>query len=510
MYHSDSDDTIEEDLIQTLVNKEENERNLSNKHDDEDVLETFHCQDNSKQGSFLSETSIKKEQAAENMTEGDFKMSLVPEDEKDAKGVLLNSKKEDMNLIDQKGNTSGESKIVELDLDTDEDDFIRNLVLKEEKENNKTQTSKPVRYLFHSLQSLDDNLDSSDDTEDDEDFIRALVHGEENRFNIEEETISNKATLSSKIRDSNQIRMTQNEISENEEDISFTDIFQADSDIPIEINSVSQSQPAAEASVYAFGNVSLTGTEKSVVSQAECSKDIFDMPDFSGLFLQNESKSNQNLVNHEVSLSDMDKATLNGLSEINTEEIKSKSPKERFLKTPAFDLSTFEETQFEENEDITENLALKSKDNSKSGNKFGIEDKIKTSADPQNVDLNVETNTLERSESEEETMAQDEMRNFIAISENLEIVEKFALRSDISLVENKKDSTKTDSQVLQIDKLDFEYIDESVPFESLQEHQDKNGLDELFDHEIKEVKEIKEGLSILSMTLSPNIDDRTA
>ena len=72
---------------------------------------------------------------------------------------------------------------------------------------------------------------------------------------------------------------------------------------------------------------------------------------------------------------------------------------------------------------------------------------------------------------------------------------------------HEEDISKSREKEQVVDKYDYAFFDESIPFESM-ENQETEKLKVFFDHEIQEVKEIKEGLSALSLTLTSWNDDR--
>ena len=230
---------------------------------------------------------------------------------------------------------------------------------------------------------------------------------------------------------------------------------------------------------------------------------------------------------------------LNDSANTKSQTLKSKLSKDMLTKVPAFDLSFedielkdadneigvkhFENTELEPAEDF--HFFAISDDENLDPMLKNCDDECKETIKNPEANVFVYTKTLEDENSnigsikdtspEKEKKiieSSDEVRNFIAISDNLEIIEKFALKSEISREESK---VKIPDQIgininepLKVDKLDFDYIDESIPFESLEEAGKEKLLNGLFDHEIKEVIEIKQGLSILSLTLNSSSINR--
>ena len=104
------------------------------------------------------------------------------------------------------------------------------------------------------------------------------------------------------------------------------------------------------------------------------------------------------------------------------------------------------------------------------------------------------------------------VRKFVAISKDLVLTEEsglsFSFNNEMELEKNvQTKSMKKKNHTGSDDEFDYVFLDESVPFESL-EGKEVSKLTYIFDHEIKEVKEIKEGLSVLSLTLHSWNDER--
>ena len=102
-------------------------------------------------------------------------------------------------------------------------------------------------------------------------------------------------------------------------------------------------------------------------------------------------------------------------------------------------------------------------------------------------------------ESESKSEPKKKVKTFLAINDDLTVVEKYALKSETSESVDGKSPEAQD----RVDKLDFDYKDESIPFESF----DVFGEKEEFNHEVKEVEEIREGCKV-SLTLTSSGFDR--
>ena len=110
--------------------------------------------------------------------------------------------------------------------------------------------------------------------------------------------------------------------------------------------------------------------------------------------------------------------------------------------------------------------------------------------------------TIVEDEDESKSESNKRVRTYLAMSEDLTVVEKYALKSETSesmaSIEGKSPEIND-----KIDKHDFDYKDESIPFESF----DVFGEKETFSHDIQEVDEIREGCK-LSLTLKSTGFDR--